>query len=274
VVLLGERLLYYLLYQLDPDFRELFKVAADMTEEIDRSEASHGLYARLIATLARKESLRPWTGAPSPGSSSTAPGWPRMPRSCPFTCRPSPTCWQEADYCAGDRPVIEAIHVRQAITAQRRRSARLHEQLLEAIRREVVLIDTRGEQVGQINGLSVLDLGDAGWGQPVRITVAVRLGSGEVVDIEREADLGGPIHSKGVLILSSFLGARYARQYPLSLRASLTFEQSYGKVEGDSASLAELCALLSPWRNPHPSGTGGDRLGQPAGASAGGRRRQ
>jgi len=245
VVLLGERLFYYLLYQLDPDFRELFKVAADMAEEIDRSDDSHGLYARLIATLARKESLRPLDrGAVARVIEHSA----RMAEDAgklSIHMQTVTDLLQEADYCAGDSPVIEAVHVRQAIAARRRRSARMHEQLLEAIRREVVLIDTRGEQVGQINGLSVMDLGDACWGQPARITAAVRLGGGEVVDIEREADLGGPIHSKGVLILSSFLGARYARQFPLSLRASLTFEQSYGKVEGDSASLAELCALLS-----------------------------
>jgi predicted ATP-dependent protease len=108
-----------------------------------------------------------------------------------------------------------------------------------------VLIATGGAQIGQINGLAVIDLGDSRWGQPTRITATARLGAGQVVDIEREVDLGGSLHSKGVLILSSFLGARYAGEQPLSLHASLTFEQSYGRVEGDSASLAELCALLS-----------------------------
>jgi predicted ATP-dependent protease len=108
-----------------------------------------------------------------------------------------------------------------------------------------MLIDTQGWQSGQINGLSVLMLGDFLFGRPNRITARVRLGKGEVIDIEREAKLSGPIHSKGVLILSGFLGSRYASDRPLSLSASLVFEQSYGGIEGDSASSAELYCLLS-----------------------------
>jgi len=108
-----------------------------------------------------------------------------------------------------------------------------------------VLIDTTGEGVGQVNGLSVIQLGDFAFGQPSRITATARLGDGKIIDIEREAELGGAIHSKGVLILGQFLAWRYARNRPLSLAASLAFEQSYGMVEGDSASAAELCAILS-----------------------------
>jgi predicted ATP-dependent protease len=126
-----------------------------------------------------------------------------------------------------------------------RRAGRVRERLLEAIRREVLLVATDGQEVGQVNGLSVLSLGEHSFGHPVRITARARAGKGEVVDIEREVELGGPIHSKGVFILAGFLGARYAPEAPLSLSASLVFEQSYGPVEGDSASLAELCALLS-----------------------------
>jgi predicted ATP-dependent protease len=121
----------------------------------------------------------------------------------------------------------------------------MHEKFLENIQRETILIDTTGEKVGQINGLSVISLGNAAFGHPTRITARVWLGKGEVVDIEREVNLGGPLHSKGVLILSGFLGARYALERPLSLSASLVFEQSYGGVDGDSASSAELYALLS-----------------------------
>jgi predicted ATP-dependent protease len=115
----------------------------------------------------------------------------------------------------------------------------------EAIQRGTVLIDTEGAVTGQTNGLTVVQLGDFSYGIPTRITATTRLGEGVVIDIERETELGGPIHSKGVFILSSFLGARYSRNMPLSLAASLTFEQSYSAIEGDSASLAELCALLS-----------------------------
>ena len=122
---------------------------------------------------------------------------------------------------------------------------RLRDRLLEEFLHGTILVDTQGERVGQVNGLSVVQLADFAFGHPSRITARIRLGKGEVIDIEREVELSGPIHSKGVLILSSFLGARYAPDHPLSLSASLVFEQSYGAVEGDSASSAELYALLS-----------------------------
>ena len=141
--------------------------------------------------------------------------------------------------------MVSAAHVQAAIDAQIRRASRVRERIQEDIRRGTVLIDTRGEAVGQVNGLSVLQLGGYAFGRPSRITARVRLGNGSVVDIEKEVALGGPIHSKGVLILSGFLGQRFASERPLSLAASLVFEQSYSGVEGDSASCAELVALLS-----------------------------
>ena len=157
----------------------------------------------------------------------------------------------EADYWAGavESEVIDATHVRQAIDQQIYRSDRIHTQILEQIQRGTLLIDTAGERVGQVNGLSLMSLGSISFGRPARITATARLGQGKVVDIEREVELGGAVHSKGVFILSSLLAARYAKDYPLSLSASLAFEQSYGMVEGDSASVAELCALLSSLAN-------------------------
>jgi predicted ATP-dependent protease len=154
---------------------------------------------------------------------------------------------QEADHRAGlaDTDCIRAEDLRAAIEAQIRRADRLRERSQEEIQRGTVLIDTSGSRVGQLNGLSVLQVGGFSFGRPSRITARVRLGSGRVVDIEREVELGGPIHSKGVMILAGYLGGRYAAGGPLSLQASLVFEQSYAGVEGDSASLAELCALLS-----------------------------
>ena len=140
---------------------------------------------------------------------------------------------------------IGASHVQQAIDAQVRRSNRLQARMEEEVTRGTILIDTEGAEVGQVNGLSVLQLGNFAFGKPTRITARVRLGKGEVVDIEREVELGGPLHSKGVLILSGYLGARFAEDRPLSLSASLVFEQSYGGVDGDSASSTELCAILS-----------------------------
>jgi len=153
----------------------------------------------------------------------------------------------EADYWArknGDS-IVEAAHVQKAIDFWIYRSDRPRELMQEQIERDIVLIDTQGSHVGQVNGLSAISLGDFAFGRPSRITARIRLGKGEVVDIEREVAMGGPIHSKGVLILSGFPGGRYSLETPLSLSASLVFEQSYGIVEGDSASSAELYALLS-----------------------------
>jgi predicted ATP-dependent protease len=153
----------------------------------------------------------------------------------------------EADYCAGtrDADLVEAQDIESAIAQRIFRHDRIRSELQEAVQRNTVHVSTDGEAVGQVNGLSVLQLGDFMFGQPSRITATARIGTGKVVDIEREVELGGAIHSKGVLILTSFLSSRYTTDVPLCLSASLVFEQSYGQVEGDSASVAELIALLS-----------------------------
>jgi predicted ATP-dependent protease len=154
---------------------------------------------------------------------------------------------RESDYCASlaERQVVNREDVQSAIDAHIRRSDRVRERLLEATLRKSIYIDTEGSKVGQVNGLSVIQMNDYAFGKPTRITAKVRLGKGEVIDIEREIELSGPIHSKGVLIITGFLGSRYAADFPLSLSASLVFEQSYSGVEGDSASSTELYALLS-----------------------------
>ena len=154
---------------------------------------------------------------------------------------------READHYAvmSNQSVVNGEHVQQAIDAQIYRGDRVRELLQEAINRGTLMIDTEGSKTGQINGLAVMQLGNVSFAIPSRITATTRLGNGKVVDIERETKLGGAIHSKGVFILSSFLAERYAKDYPLSLSASLVFEQSYGRIDGDSASMAELCSLLS-----------------------------
>jgi predicted ATP-dependent protease len=154
---------------------------------------------------------------------------------------------RESDQLAADagKAVVGETEVQAAIDAQIRRGDRIYRRLQEEIARHTIRIETDGARVGQLNGLSVISLGSLAFGTPTRITAMVRLGRGEVVDIEREVELGGPLHSKGVLILSGFLGGRFGDKRPLSLHASLVFEQSYGGVEGDSASAAELFALLS-----------------------------
>ncbi|MDX1574565.1 MAG: ATP-binding protein [Kiloniellales bacterium] len=247
VVIVGERMIYYALAQLDPEFQRLFKVPADFDERIPRNEANDHLYARLVKSLTDRENLKPFhRGA--------------VARALEFSARAAGDAerfsmdierladlLREADYLAGKagRDVVRAEAVAQAADAQIYRLDRMRERLQEEIERGTVQIDTDGAKSGQINGLSVMSLGGFAFGKPSRITARIRLGRGEVVDIEREVELGGPLHSKGVLILSGYLSAHYASERPLSLSASLVFEQSYGGVDGDSASSAELYALLS-----------------------------
>jgi predicted ATP-dependent protease len=247
VVLIGERLLYYLLYEYDPDFRELFKVAVDFETSAERAEPSEALYATMIATLVRKAGLRPFTAA----------GVARVLEHGARVVGDAGKLWlglegltdllKEANHWAeaSGRAAVEAADVQQAIDARVHRSGRPRERVQEEIAKGTIEIATSGEVVGQVNGLSVIELGGFAFARPSRITARVRLGAGRVVDIEREVELGGPIHSKGVLILAGFLSGRYVPDRPLSLSASIVFEQSYGPVEGDSASSAELYALLS-----------------------------
>jgi lon-related putative ATP-dependent protease len=246
VVLVGDRLLYYLLSAFDPDFPELFKVQVDFEETLDRTEDNQLLYARLIAGLVKKEKLKPFD------RTAVARVLEHSVRLAADTQKLSlrggdlVDVLREADYwCQDGRTAVTAGDVQRAVDAQIFRADRVRQRLQEEIRRGTLLIDTEGSAVGQVNGLSVLQLGGFSFGHPGRITARVRVGEGEVMDIEREVKLSGPVHSKGVLILSGFLGERYAADQPLSLSASLVFEQSYAGVEGDSASLAELCALLS-----------------------------
>jgi lon-related putative ATP-dependent protease len=247
VILIGDRRIYYLLCELDPDFGELFKVAADFENRIDRSAANTALYARMIATLARRENLSPLSHDAVARVIEHAARLLGDSEKLTTRLRDIADLLREASYCAGrdGAPVIERRHVQRAVAAQVARLDRLRNEIHEGIQRNLVLIDTDGEEVGQVNGLSVLGLGNFTFGQPSRITATARIGSGEIVDIERETELGGPIHSKGVLILSAYLAAKYATDAPLSFGASLVFEQSYSGVEGDSASVAETCALLS-----------------------------
>jgi lon-related putative ATP-dependent protease len=247
--LFGDRMLYYLLAQLDPDFKELFKVQADFEEDMVRDGQNQELYAKLIATLAKENNLLPFDRS---GVARVIEHSARMvgdSEKMSIEVQNVADLLREADYWSREsnhgNGAVSAQDVQKAIEQQIYRSDRIRERIQETILRGTFLIDTEGEKIGQVNGLSVLQLGNFTFGRPNRITARVRFGKGEVVDIEREVELSGPIHSKGVLILSSFLGGRYAIEKPLSLSASLVFEQSYSGVEGDSASSAELYALLS-----------------------------
>jgi lon-related putative ATP-dependent protease len=247
VVLLGERLLYYLLCEHDPEFLELFKVQVDLEDELPRSEANLLLYARMIATLARESSLRPLDRGGVAATIERASRLADDQQRLTARHRDLSDLLQEADHWASmeEETVIGRAHVEKAVSRQLHRAGRIRERSHEQITRGTVLIATEGRVVGQVNGLSVLALGDFAFGQPTRITATARPGAGQVVDIEREARLGGRLHTKAVMILSRFLANRYAADEPLSLSASLAFEQSYGGIEGDSASVAEVCALVS-----------------------------
>jgi lon-related putative ATP-dependent protease len=247
VILVGSPLLHYLLKELDPEFADLFKVSADFDLQMSRNDENQDLYARLISNIVRKENLlhfnREAVGRLVEYSSRLAGDSEKLSTQV----RSVADCIREASFWAQEKgqDIVGKEEVQQAIDAWTYRSDRIRERIQEEIHRGTIHIDTRNRVLGQVNGLSVLMLGDFMFGRPNRITARTRLGKGEVLDIEREAKLGGPIHSKGVLILCGFLSSRYALDQPLSLSASLVFEQSYGGIEGDSASSAELYALLS-----------------------------
>lgn len=247
VILIGSRLLYYLLKEYEPEFGLLFKVTADFSEDMPREGDNEILYSKLIATLQQREGLREISrdGVARIIEESARRAWDGEKLSLHMGGLLD--LLQEADYWAGqaNSKLVRKQDVQDAVDAQTRRVDQLREQLQERVLENTIKIDTDGVQLSQVNGLSVIQLGDYVFGMPSRISATARLGSGEVVDIEREIEQGGPIHTKGVMILSSYLGERYAKHQPLSLAASLVFEQSYGFVEGDSASAAELCALLS-----------------------------
>ena len=247
VILLGEPHIYYLLSMYDPEFNELFKVAVDFDYRMDRTPESQQLYARLIGSLIRVEKLRHLDRSAVARVIEHSARLLEDGEKLLTHTRSLTDILREADYWATEHQhdTVSADDVQQAIDARVYRVDRIRERMQEEIRRGTMLIDTTGQKTGQVNGLSVIDMGNFMFGRPSRITARTRIGDGQVLDIEREVELGGPIHSKGVFILSALLGARYMPDRPLALSASLVFEQSYGEVEGDSASSAEYFALLS-----------------------------
>jgi lon-related putative ATP-dependent protease len=251
IVLIGEPFIYYLLLQQDPDFQELFKVKADFDSSADRNARTERMYARFIARGVKDRELRPFS----------RDGVERVIEHCSrlvedqdkLTTRfvdvldlmTESSYWAQHEAKGRRKPIVKREHVQKAIDEKIYRSNRIAERVTEMIAQKVMMVETKGAVVGQINGLSVSSMGDYMFGRPSRITATHRLGNGEVVDVEREVQMGGPIHSKGVLILAGYLGQKYALDTPMSLNARLVFEQSYSGVEGDSASSTELYALLS-----------------------------
>lgn len=247
VILFGNRLLYYLLCQYDQDFNNLFKVEVDFEDDMPWNDENQELYARLIGSMARKLNLKPVDKSGVERVIEYAARLVDDSEKITAEIRKIEDLLNEANFWSrkNGNTNITRDDVNRAIEHQYYRSGRLRDRVQEEIKRKNIFIDSEGARIGQVNGLSVLKLGNTMFGRPTRITARVQLGRGEVSNIEREVEMSGPIHSKGVLILSSFLGARYALQTPLSISASLVFEQSYSGVDGDSASSTELYALLS-----------------------------
>jgi len=247
VILLGDRSTYYMLHEIDPDFPELFKVEADFEEEIHRDKDSTLKYARLIASRTRKFELKDMDAAAVAHIIEFSSRLANDAERLSTRLRTIDDLLIETQYYAqqSNSDLISAIHVQQAIDAQIERTCRIQGLIQSDIQRGTLMINTDGEAIGEINGLSVFEIGKFGFGQPSRISATVHLGDGKIINIEREVDLSGSIHDKGVLILSALLASKYTRDTPLSFSASITFEQSYGLIDGDSASVAELCVLIS-----------------------------
>ena len=247
VVLIGSPWLYYLLHTFDPEFRELFKVQVEFGEFVARTPENIVAFARLLATCCQEEGLSPFDRSAVAKlvehSSRLVEDQERLATNFSDLLDVA----REASFWAGQNghSRVTPEDVRRAIEAKIGRSNRLEERLQDLITEGTLLVDAAGAAVGQVNGIAVIPLGEYHFGKPSRITARTFLGRGGIIDIEREARMGGRIHSKGVLILSGYLGGRYAEDVPLALSASIAFEQLYEEVEGDSASSAELYAILS-----------------------------
>ena len=247
VILIGDPHLYYLLYALDEDFGELFKVKVDFDDSMSRSPETEQLYARFVAGACKAEHLRAF-GADAIGklieeSSRAAADQRRLSARLGALL----DLVREAAFWAerGEHELVTAGDVTEAVRARRHRANLVEERMGRLVAEGTVLIATDGAAVGQVNGVAVIALGDHAFGRPTRITARTFSGEPGVLDIERQSKLGGRVHTKGVMILTGFLAGRYAHDRPLALSASLTFEQQYDEVDGDSASAAELYALLS-----------------------------
>ena len=247
VILVGPPHLYYLLYALDDDYRELFKVKADFDSRMERNAENITKYAGFVASTCREESLLHFdrTGAAKVVELGSRLAGHQEKLSTRFS--EIADLLREASFWgarAGSQ-VVTGDHVQRALDEKIYRTNKIEERLREIILEGTIIVDTEESRIGQINGLAVLDMGDYRFGKPSRITARTYAGKAGIINIERETKMSGKIHEKAVLILSHYLGSRYGQQKPISLTASITFEQLYDMVEGDSATCAELYALLS-----------------------------
>ncbi len=247
IILIGTPLFYYLLHEFDPDFRKYFKVKVDFDQMMKNTWENVQQYALFIGTKCNDEKLHHFDPTAVARTVEYAARLTEDQQRFSARFLDISDLIRESSFYAEreGRALVTAKHVELAIEARTYRSNKLEEHVLDMIEEGSLLIDTEGVVIGQINGLSAYQLGDYTFGKPSRVTVRSYLGKEGVVNIEREAKLSGPIHDKGVMILNGFFGARFARDKPLALSASICFEQSYGDIEGDSASSTELYALLS-----------------------------
>ncbi len=247
VIMVAREDFYRQLYFLDPDFRELFKVKADFDLHIDRTPAHEQEYAGLVAAVTKREGLPPLDRSAVARVVDEGARLADDHNKLSIRFGDITDIVREAAYWARSEgsATVCLPHVDRAVRERIYRANLIEEHVREAVAKGIVVVDTSGEAVGQVNGLSVIELGDAAFGQPSRITASIGVGREGVIDLQREARLSGPIHTKAVLTLQGFLVDRYAFDRPLTLAARLSFEQSYGMVEGDSATCAETCALLS-----------------------------
>lgn len=247
VVLLGSPVLYDLLYQLDEDFRELFKVKADFAPELDWTSEHQRNYAAFVSRWVRENDLRHFDRAAVARLIEHSARLRESQSKLSARLLEISDLVSEASYWAESQghELVRAEDVQLAIRKREFRSNLLEERIRGLVEDGTIVIETKGERVGQVNGLAVVDVGDYSFGRPTRVSARVSLGRGGIASIEREIELSGPIHSKGFMILSGYLAATYAQEWPLAVSATLTFEQSYDEIEGDSASSTELYALLS-----------------------------
>jgi lon-related putative ATP-dependent protease len=247
VILVGNPLVYQLLFAYDPEFREFFKVKADFDTTIERNKENLRRYASFVCTLCGKEGLKHLEASAIAKVVEYGSRLAEDQRKLSTRFAEVADLIREANYYAtqDESKYTNAGHITKALEEKVYRSNLIQQKILEMMQRGLILIDTSGAKTGQVNGLSVISLGDFAFGRPSRVTASIGLGREGVVDIEREAKMGGPIHTKGVLILGGYLANKYSQDKPLSLSARLVFEQSYEGVEGDSASSTEVYAILS-----------------------------
>jgi lon-related putative ATP-dependent protease len=247
VILVGSEYLHQALYEFDEDFKKLFKIKVDFDAEMERNEENVGKLAQFISSFCRRENALHFdnTGVAKVVEYSSRLVEDQSKLSTRFNDIVEILCESSAWAKIEGSDVVRASHVKKAINEKIYRSNKYDKKLLELINDGTIIIDTEGEAVGEINGLSILDMGDYCFGKPSKITANTFMGEKGIVNIEREVEMSGTTHTKGVLILSGYIGEKYAQDIPLSLTASLCFEQLYNGIDGDSASSAELYAILS-----------------------------